>query len=87
MTDTDLTAPNTVLGSPRYMSPEQIKGQTVDARSDLYSLGLVFYEMATGTHPFQGKDTTSIYYAQAHEIPPGRKPKNPIFLGISVPLS
>jgi tRNA A-37 threonylcarbamoyl transferase component Bud32 len=77
MTDTDLTAPNTVLGSPRYMSPEQIKGQTVDARSDLYSLGLVFYEMATGTHPFQGKDTTSIYYAQAHEIPPRPETKKP----------
>jgi tRNA A-37 threonylcarbamoyl transferase component Bud32 len=67
--DSDLTAPNTVLGSPRYMSPEQIKGESVDARSDLYSLGLVFYEMVAGRHPFHGKDTTAIYYAQAHEIP------------------
>ena len=70
MGDTDLTAPNTVLGSPKYMSPEQIKGQEVDARSDLYSLGLVFYEMLTGSHPFKGRDTSAIYYAQAHEIPP-----------------
>ncbi len=67
--DSDLTAPNTILGSPRYMSPEQIKGEPVDARSDLYSLGLVFYEMIAGKHPFHGKDTTAIYYAQAHEIP------------------
>lgn len=67
--DTDLTAANTVLGSPRYMSPEQIKGESVDARSDLYSLGLVFYEMITGKHPFQEKDVTALYYAQAHEIP------------------
>ncbi|WP_052507078.1 serine/threonine-protein kinase [Desulfonatronovibrio magnus] len=67
--DNDLTAPNTVLGSPRFMSPEQIKGDPVDARSDLYSLGLVFYEMVTGKHPFHGKDTSAIYYAQAHEIP------------------
>lgn len=69
MSDSDLTAPNTILGSPRYMSPEQIKGDPVDARSDLYSLGLVFYEMMTGNHPFKGKDSTAIYYAQAHEIP------------------
>jgi serine/threonine protein kinase len=69
MGDSDLTAPNTILGSPRYMSPEQIKGDPVDARSDLYSLGLVFYEMMTGNHPFKGKDSTAIYYAQAHEIP------------------
>ncbi len=67
--DTDLTATNTVLGSPRYMSPEQIKGETIDARSDLYSLGLVFYEMLTGKHPLHGKETTAIYYAQAHVIP------------------
>ena len=70
MGDSDITAPNTVLGSPKYMSPEQIRGTGVDARSDLYSLGLVFYEMLTGNHPFKGRDTTAVYYAQAHEIPP-----------------
>jgi serine/threonine-protein kinase len=70
MGDTDMTAPNTVLGSPKYMSPEQIRGVGVDARSDLYSLGLVFYEMLTGDHPYKGRDTTAVYYAQAHEIPP-----------------
>ncbi|MDA3897895.1 MAG: serine/threonine-protein kinase [Desulfobacteraceae bacterium] len=77
MGDSDLTAPNTILGSPRYMSPEQIKGDTVDTRSDLYSLGLVFYEMMTGNHPFKGKDSTAIYYAQAHEIPPRPETQRP----------
>lgn len=77
MGDSDLTAPNTVLGSPKYMSPEQIKGQSVDARSDLYSLGLVFYEMLTGIHPFTGRDTSAIYYAQAHEIPPRPETSRP----------
>jgi hypothetical protein len=70
MGDLGLTVPGKVLGSPKYMSPEQIRGEDVDGRSDLYSLGLVFYEMITGKHPFEGKDATSIYYAQAHEIPP-----------------
>jgi len=77
MSDSDLTAPNTVLGSPRYMSPEQIKGQNIDGRSDLYSLGLMFYEMMTATHPFSGKDSTAIYYAQAHEIPPRPETQKP----------
>jgi serine/threonine protein kinase len=70
MGDLGLTVPGKVLGSPKYMSPEQIRGLNVDGRSDLYSLGLVFYEMITGKHPFEGKDATSIYYCQAHEIPP-----------------
>ncbi|MDY6987894.1 MAG: serine/threonine-protein kinase [Thermodesulfobacteriota bacterium] len=70
MGDLGLTVPGKVLGSPKYMSPEQIRGLDVDGRSDLYSLGLVFYEMIAGKHPFEGKDATSIYYSQAHEMPP-----------------
>ena len=66
---TDVTAPNTVLGSPKYMSPEQIKGVDVDSRSDLYSLGVVSYEMITGKHPFGGKDTTALFYCHVHEVP------------------
>jgi serine/threonine protein kinase len=67
--DVDLTLPDSVLGSPKYMSPEQIKGLKVDTRSDLYALGLIFYEMITGKHPFEGKDTTSLYYSHVHETP------------------
>jgi len=70
MSDVGLTVPGKVLGSPKYMSPEQIRGLEVDGRSDLYSLGLIFYEMITGKHPFEGKDATSILYSQAHEMPP-----------------
>jgi len=47
-----LTADNKILGSPGYMSPEQIKGRTIDESSDMFSLGIVLYEMATGRHPF-----------------------------------
>ena len=80
--DTQLTAADTVIGSPKYMSPEQIRGAQVDGRSDLYALGLIFYEMVTGKHPFQGRDTTSLFYAQAHEMPP-----EPVALSKPLPAS
>jgi len=67
--DVGITTVDTIVGSPKYMCPEQIKGLNVDARCDLYSLGLIFYEMITGKHPFEEKDATSIYYCQAHEMP------------------
>ncbi len=50
---TQLTATGLTVGSPRYMSPEQIMGKKIDARSDIYALGVVFYEMLTGNLPFE----------------------------------
>jgi Tol biopolymer transport system component len=65
----NLTATGTIIGSPAYMSPEQIIGQDVDYRTDLYSLGLVAYEMFSGRAPFGG-GTTAILYAQVNTPPP-----------------
>ena len=58
------------VGTPRYMSPEHVKGEDLDQRSDIYSLGVVFYEMVTGRTPFQGKTTTSLLHAHVYEPPP-----------------
>lgn len=58
--DTQLTAPGLAIGSPVYMSPEQITGKKLDNRSDLYSLGIVFYEMLTRQPPYRADDVISI---------------------------
>ncbi len=67
--DVGLTATNTMLGSPKFMSPEQITGRNVDKRSDLYSLGMVFYQMVTGEYAFESDDIAPLMYKQVHEIP------------------
>ncbi len=54
-----LTLPGMVLGTPSYMSPEQLRGRTVDARFDIFSFGVLLYELASGTHPFEGGDPAS----------------------------
>ena len=64
-----LTATGTTLGSLSYMSPEQVMGQPTDERSDLYSLGIAFYEMVTGTKPFRGDSDFSIMAAQINQAP------------------
>ncbi|MBT4483864.1 MAG: protein kinase [Candidatus Latescibacteria bacterium] len=58
------------IGTPMYMSPEQIKAENVDSRSDIYSLGCVLYKMATGETPFHGLQQTALLYKQVNEMPP-----------------
>jgi TonB family protein len=64
-----MTTAGQILGSPSYMSPEQIAGENVTSRSDLYSLAVVAYEMLTGQTPFQGKTITQVIYKVMHEAP------------------
>ena len=65
-----LTMAGEVRGSPYYISPEQATGETVDQRSDLYSLGIMFYEMLTGTRPYTGDSVIGIIEAhRSHPIP------------------
>ncbi|NOY68238.1 MAG: protein kinase [Deltaproteobacteria bacterium] len=67
--DIDITLPGTVLGSPKYMSPEQILGDHVDSTSDQYSLGLIFYEMMAGEFPFKGTTPSALFYSHVNENP------------------
>ncbi len=67
-TPSSFTEMGTRVGTPHYMSPEQIKGERVDHRSDLYGLGVILYQMATGVRPFDGANATEIW--QAHLGPP-----------------
>ncbi|HZS40339.1 MAG TPA: serine/threonine-protein kinase [Polyangia bacterium] len=64
-----LTRTGQVVGTPRYMSPEQIAGRPVDARCDVYALGCVLYEMLAGRPPFDGDDDVQVLYRQIHDPP------------------
>ena len=68
--DTDVTQAGDVLGSISYMSPEQLAGGTIDGRSDIFSAGIVMYELLTGRRPFQGESPTAIMMKIIHEEAP-----------------
>jgi tetratricopeptide (TPR) repeat protein/predicted Ser/Thr protein kinase len=71
--DHGLTMSGTIMGTVTYFSPEQGRGEHCDQRTDIYALGVVFYELLTGKLPFTGGDATSIIYQHIHQAP--KKPK------------
>ncbi|MGA8152341.1 MAG: serine/threonine-protein kinase [Terriglobales bacterium] len=81
-TDRTLTATGTTMGSMYYMSPEQVKGGTTDARSDLYSLGVTLYEIVTGQRPFKADSDYSLMAAQVQQ-----QPRPPIELRADMPAA
>jgi serine/threonine protein kinase len=69
-TQTSLTASGVIVGTPQYMAPEQASGLPTAAAADIFSAGVVFYEMLTGKRPFEGTSVVDILYAVVHQNPP-----------------
>lgn len=80
LSDTSLTPAGTVVGTPSYMSPEQIRGMSLDGRTDLFSLGVVAFEAFTGVRPFPGTDFTTVVSNIIH-----KEPLTFLELGVEVP--
>ncbi len=78
--DQKLTQTNHLIGTPLYMSPEQCANGVLDVRSDIYSLGCVFYEMLSGKPPFEGESPYAIMYGHLHEVAPALPPDTPPWL-------
>lgn len=72
-----MTRAGEILGTPVYMAPEQVMSQPVDGRTDLYSLGVILYELTTGQRPFQGENLAAIFRAITQGNPPSPKHINP----------
>ncbi len=72
-----MTRANEFLGTPRYMSPEQVQGGAIDHRSDIYSLGILIYEMVTGDLPFAGDSTLQVMFKRVKEPPPDPRKLRP----------
>ncbi|OGD18687.1 MAG: hypothetical protein A2W03_08835 [Candidatus Aminicenantes bacterium RBG_16_63_16] len=77
LTAAGTTAEGVIIGTPEYMSPEQVEGKPADQRSDIYSLGIILYEMVTGRPPFQGDTPFSIAFKHRHEAPEDPRQFNP----------
>jgi eukaryotic-like serine/threonine-protein kinase len=73
----DLTQAGLFMGSPKYMAPEQIRGDRVDARTDIYALGIILYEMITGKVPFDRANSVNILMAHVNEEAPSLREMNP----------
>jgi serine/threonine protein kinase len=83
-----MTNAGEVLGTPSYMSPEQVRGLQLDGRSDLFSAGVMLYEMVTGEKPFAGQNVTTIVYKIVHENPiPPRELDVSIHPGLSAVIT
>ncbi|MBI1893589.1 MAG: protein kinase [Candidatus Rokubacteria bacterium] len=72
-----VTRTGVMVGTPAYMSPEQLSGRGVDGRSDLFSLGVALYEALTGVNPFQADDLAALLYRVVHVDPPPARQRNP----------